>query len=86
MLSTAGIDRLITMDLHADQIQDSSMFLSTTCMLLLSSWIILREPPLDNLCIATPDVGGTKRASSYSKYLGLPMVISPQVTPACQMR
>lgn len=31
--------------------------------------------PLDNLCIATPDVGGTKRASSYSKYLGLPMVI-----------
>ena len=30
---------------------------------------------LHNLCIATPDVGGTKRASSYSKYLGLPMVI-----------
>ena len=27
------------------------------------------------MCIATPDVGGTKRASSYSKYLGLPMVI-----------
>ena len=30
---------------------------------------------MDNLCIATPDVGGTKRASSYSKFLGLPMVI-----------
>ena len=31
--------------------------------------------PVDNLCIATPDVGGSKRASSYSKYLGVPMVI-----------
>ena len=36
---------------------------------------IKSELPLDNLCIATPDVGGTKRASSYSKYLGVPMVI-----------
>ena len=71
MLSTAGIDRLITMDLHGffnvpvDHLYASSIFLD----------YIKTSLPLDNLCIATPDVGGTKRASSYSKYLGLPMVI-----------
>ena len=36
---------------------------------------IREELPFDNLVIATPDVGGTKRASSYSKFLELPMVI-----------
>ena len=76
MLSTAGIDRLITMDLHADQIQG---FFNVPVDHLYASPIFLdyikTSLPLDNLCIATPDVGGTKRASSYSKYLGLPMVI-----------
>ena len=76
MLSTAGIDRLITMDLHADQIQG---FFNVPVDHLYASSIFLdyikSSLPLDNLCIATPDVGGTKRASSYSKYLGLPMVI-----------
>lgn len=76
MLSTAGIDRLITMDLHADQIQG---FFNVPVDHLYASSIFLdyikTSLPLDNLCIATPDVGGTKRASSYSKYLGLPMVI-----------
>ncbi len=76
MLSTAGINRLITMDLHADQIQGS--FNVPVDHLYASSVFldyIKTSLPLDNLCIATPDVGGTKRASSYSKYLGLPMVI-----------
>ena len=76
MLSTAGIDRLITMDLHADQIQG---FFNVPVDHLYASSIFLdyikTSLPLHNLCIATPDVGGTKRASSYSKYLGLPMVI-----------
>ena len=45
LLSVAGIDRLITMDLHAD------------------------------LVIATPDVGGSKRASTYAKYLDVPLVL-----------
>ena len=75
-LSTAGINRLITMDLHADQIQG---FFNVPVDHLYASSVFLdyikTSLPLDNLCIATPDVGGTKRASSYSKYLGLPMVI-----------
>lgn len=76
MLSTAGINRLITMDLHADQIQG---FFNVPVDHLYASSVFLKYIqeclPVDNLVIATPDVGGTKRASSYSKYLGLPMVI-----------
>jgi len=76
MLSTAGIDRLITMDLHADQIQG---FFDVPVDHLYASSLFLEyikeNIPLESLCIATPDVGGTKRASTYSKFLGTPMVI-----------
>lgn len=76
MLSTAGITRLITMDLHADQIQG---FFDVPVDHLYGSSVftqyVKEHLPLDNLVIATPDVGGTKRASTYSKYLGVPMVI-----------
>ncbi|MDI9605316.1 MAG: ribose-phosphate pyrophosphokinase [Bacteroidota bacterium] len=77
MLSAAGINRLITMDLHADQIQG---FFDVPVDHLYASRVFVdyldelkRES--NNLVIATPDVGGTKRASAYSKYLGCPMVI-----------
>ncbi|MDR0995624.1 MAG: ribose-phosphate pyrophosphokinase [Tannerella sp.] len=76
MLGTAGINRLITMDLHADQIQG---FFNVPVDHLYASSVFLdyikHHLTLDNLVMATPDVGGTKRASSYSKYLGIPMVI-----------
>ena len=76
MLSTAGVNRVITMDLHADQIQG---FFDIPVDHLHASTVFLEHIktslPLENLCIATPDVGGTKRASTYSKYLGVPMVI-----------
>ena len=76
LLSTAGIDRLITMDLHADQIQG---FFNVPVDHLYASSVFLdyikTELPLKNLIMATPDVGGTKRASSYSKFLQIPMVI-----------
>jgi ribose-phosphate pyrophosphokinase len=76
LLSVAGINRLITMDLHADQIQG---FFNVPVDHLYASSVFLEyiktQLPLDNLIMATPDVGGTKRASSYSKYLGIPMVI-----------
>ena len=77
MLSAAGINRLITMDLHADQIQG---FFDVPVDHLYASRVFvdylneLREES-NNLVIAAPDVGGTKRASAYSKYLGCPMVI-----------
>lgn len=75
MLSAAGISRLITMDLHADQIQG---FFNVPVDHLYASAIFIeyiKSMDRENLVIATPDVGGTKRASSYAKYLGIPMVI-----------
>ncbi|MEG2514878.1 MAG: ribose-phosphate pyrophosphokinase [Bacteroidaceae bacterium] len=75
ILSVAGIDRLITMDLHADQIQG---FFDVPVDHLYASAVFLpyiQSLNLDNLTIATPDVGGSKRASTYSKYLGAPLVL-----------
>lgn len=75
MLSAAGINRLITMDLHADQIQG---FFDVPVDHLYASAIFktyIDGFDKENLVIATPDVGGTKRASSYAKYFGVPMVI-----------
>lgn len=75
MLSVAGIDRLITMDLHADQIQG---FFNVPVDHLYGSTIFvpyIKSLQLENLVIASPDVGGSKRAGSYSKHLGVPMVI-----------
>jgi ribose-phosphate pyrophosphokinase len=80
LLGVAGINRLITMDLHADQIQG---FFNVPVDHLYASSVFLQyiksTLPLENLIMATPDVGGTKRASSYSKYLGIPMVICHKV-------
>lgn len=75
MLSVAGIDRLITMDLHADQIQG---FFNVPVDHLYGSTIFvpyIKSLKLKNLAIASPDVGGTKRAGSYAKHLAAPMVI-----------
>lgn len=75
LLSVAGIDRLITMDLHADQIQG---FFDVPVDHLYSSSIFLpyiQSMKLDNLVMASPDVGGSKRAASYAKYLGTDLVL-----------
>ncbi len=75
MLGMAGVDRIITMDLHADQIQG---FFDIPVDHLYASTIFvpyIKSLKLKNLVIASPDVGGSKRAGSYSKYLGVPMVI-----------
>ncbi|MDR3127488.1 MAG: ribose-phosphate pyrophosphokinase [Tannerellaceae bacterium] len=76
MMGRAGINRLITMDLHADQIQG---FFDVPVDHLYASTVFLeylkKAYSPTTLCIATPDVGGTKRAHTYSKYLGVPMVI-----------
>ncbi|NLZ94858.1 MAG: ribose-phosphate pyrophosphokinase [Bacteroidales bacterium] len=75
ILNTAGIDRLITMDLHADQIQG---FFDVPVDHLYASGVFvdyMLNLNLENLVLATPDVGGTKRASAYAKFLEVPMVI-----------
>ncbi len=75
LLSVAGVDRVITMDLHADQIQG---FFDVPVDHLYASGVILpylQSLHLDNLVIASPDVGGSKRANTYAKYLGCPLVL-----------
>ena len=77
LLSAAGIDRLITMDLHADQIQG---FFDVPVDHLYASGVILPylqslNISTEDLVIASPDVGGSKRASTYAKYLGCPLVL-----------
>ena len=75
LLSTAGINRLITMDLHADQIQG---FFDVPVDHLYASGVILpylQALQLKDLVIASPDVGGSKRANTYAKYLGCPLVL-----------
>ncbi|MBO4978119.1 MAG: ribose-phosphate pyrophosphokinase [Muribaculaceae bacterium] len=75
MLVTAGADRVITMDLHADQIQ--GFFNIPVDHLYASSVFIpyIQSLKLPDLVIATPDVGGAKRANSYAKYLDVPLVL-----------
>ena len=75
LLSVAGVNRVITMDLHADQIQG---FFDVPVDHLYASGVImpyLKKLNLDELVIASPDVGGSKRANTYAKYLGCPLVL-----------
>ncbi len=75
ILSVAGINRVITMDLHADQIQG---FFDVPVDHLYASGVLLpylQSLQLENMVIASPDVGGSKRANTYAKYLGCPLVL-----------
>lgn len=75
LLQAAGATRIMTMDLHADQIQGffekpvDHLFASTIFMSYIN------ELNLDNLTIASPDMGGSKRAYAYSKFLMSDVVI-----------
>ena len=75
LLSVAGVDRVITTDLHADQIQG---FFDIPVDHLYASGVILpylQSLKLKDLVIASPDVGGSKRANTYAKFLGVPLVL-----------
>ncbi|MBM1105583.1 ribose-phosphate pyrophosphokinase [Aurantibacter crassamenti] len=75
MLETAGATRIITMDLHADQIQ--GFFEKPVDHLFASTMFLpyLKGLNLENLTIASPDMGGSKRAYAYSKALSCDVVI-----------
>lgn len=75
LLETAGATRIITMDLHADQIQ--GFFEKPVDHLFASTIFVpyLESLNLDNLTIASPDMGGSKRAYAYSKFLKSDVVI-----------
>lgn len=75
LLTAAGVDRLMTMDLHADQIQ--GFFEVPVDHLFASSIFLPFIESLDvrNVIMAAPDTGGTKRANAYAKYLNVDLAI-----------
>ena len=75
LLSAAGVDRIMTMDLHADQIQG---FFEVPVDHLYASELFVEDITalnLPNLIIASPDMGGSKRANAYAKILKSGVVI-----------
>jgi ribose-phosphate pyrophosphokinase len=75
MLHAAGCDRVMTCDLHADQIQG---FFDFPVDHIYASAVFLpyiEKMKLDNLAIAAPDMGGAKRANAYARYLQCPVII-----------
>ena len=75
MIESAGATRVMTMDLHADQIQG---FFQIPVDHLYASTIFLpyiEKLKLDNLCMASPDMGGSKRAYAYAKALNSDVVV-----------
>ena len=75
LLVAAGVDRIITMDLHSDQIQG---FVDIPVDHMYASSIFvphLMKMNLPNLVMASPDTGGTKRAAAYAKFLDSDLVI-----------
>jgi ribose-phosphate pyrophosphokinase len=75
LLSAAGIDRIMTMDLHADQIQ--GFFDVPVDHLYVSSIFVpyIKSLNLTNIAIAAPDMGGAKRANAYARFLESPLII-----------
>ncbi|MBN1159294.1 MAG: ribose-phosphate pyrophosphokinase [Bacteroidales bacterium] len=75
LLTAAGANRIMTMDLHADQIQG---FFNVPVDHLYGSTLFIpyiKSLELENLVVAAPDMGGTKRANAYARFLNCEMVI-----------
>ena len=75
LLTAAGVNRVMTIDLHADQIQ--GFFEVPVDHLYASTLFIpyIESLSLNNLTIASPDMGGTKRANTYAKFLNSDVVV-----------
>jgi|TARA_B110000263_G_scaffold156669_1_gene136070 ribose-phosphate pyrophosphokinase len=75
LITTAGADRVMLMDLHAGQVQGffSATVDELTALPILSRYFI--EKKLDDLVVVSPDIGGTKRARDFANKLGAPLAI-----------
>ena len=75
LLTAAGVDRIMTIDLHADQIQ--GFFEVPVDHLYASTLFVpyIKSLNLQNITIASPDMGGSKRANTYAKFLNTEVVI-----------
>ncbi len=75
IISASGADRIVTMDLHADQIQG---FFDIPVDHMDGTAVFvpyIKSLELDNVIFASPDVGGVKRARSYAKHFSADMVV-----------
>lgn len=75
LLRASGVDRVMTMDLHADQIQG---FFDIPVDHLYASGLFvpyIKSLDIEDMAIAAPDMGGAKRANAYGKYLDSPIVV-----------
>ena len=75
MLHAAGCDRVMTCDLHADQIQGFFDFPVDHIYASAVFLPYLKSLNIENLAIAAPDMGGAKRANAYARYLECPVII-----------
>ena len=83
MLETSGVTRVVSMDMHAGQIQG---FFSIPTDHLYASPVFLDDlrktfPVTDDLVIVSPDAGGVERARAYSKRLSCPLAIIDKRRP-----
>ena len=79
LMQAAHIDRVMTMDLHADQIQG---FFEIPVDHLFSSWMFdeyIKTIDSESLAFASPDIGGSKRASTYARHYDRPLIICHKV-------
>lgn len=79
LLTASGVDRVMTLDLHADQIQG---FFDLPVDHLYASAVFvpyIKSLNLDNLVVAAPDMGGAKRANNYAKFLNADLAVSHKV-------
>ncbi|MEA2427785.1 MAG: ribose-phosphate pyrophosphokinae, partial [Thermoleophilaceae bacterium] len=87
MLETAGIDRLVTMDLHAGQMQGffSVTVDHMTAMPILSQYVSDQLGPADDLVIISPDAGRVKLTRKFAQKVGAPYALLERERPAQQV-
>jgi ribose-phosphate pyrophosphokinase len=86
-LETAGIDRLVTMDLHAGQMQGffSKTVDHMTAMPILSQYVSDQLGPADDLVIISPDAGRVKLTRKFAQKVGAPYALLEKERPAQQV-
>jgi ribose-phosphate pyrophosphokinase len=87
MLETAGIDRLVTMDLHAGQMQGffSKTVDHMTAMPILTQYVSDQLGPADDLVIISPDAGRVKLTRKFAQKVGAPYALLEKERPAQQV-
>jgi ribose-phosphate pyrophosphokinase len=87
LLETAGIDRLVTMDLHAGQVQGffSKPVDHMTALPILSQYVKDKLGPVEDLCIIAPDAGRVKLTRKFAQKVGAPYALLEKARPAQQV-